>query len=42
MGKLEDGKVFDSSYDRGKPFTFKVGVGQVHIGHQTLKNKCCS
>lgn len=32
VGKLEDGKVFDSSYDRGKPLTFKIGVGQVIKG----------
>lgn len=28
-GKLEDGTVFDSSYKRGKPLTFRVGVGEV-------------
>ena len=27
-GRLKDGKVFDSSYDRGKPVEFKAGVGQ--------------
>lgn len=32
IGKLEDGKVFDSSYDRGRPLTFKIGVGQVIKG----------
>ncbi|MCO5584571.1 hypothetical protein L7F22_038501 [Adiantum nelumboides] len=32
IGKLEDGKVFDSSYNRGKPLTFKIGVGQVIKG----------
>ncbi|KAM1694130.1 hypothetical protein ACFX2K_033540 [Malus domestica] len=26
VGKLENGKVFDSSYNRGKPLTFRVGV----------------
>ena len=31
VGKLEDGKVFDSSYSRGKPLTFRVGVGEVAI-----------
>lgn len=28
-GRLTDGRVFDSSYSRGKPLEFKVGVGQV-------------
>ncbi|XP_030467461.1 peptidyl-prolyl cis-trans isomerase FKBP13, chloroplastic [Syzygium oleosum] len=32
VGKLENGKVFDSSYSRGKPLTFKVGVGEVIKG----------
>lgn len=31
-GKLENGKVFDSSYNRGKPLTFRVGVGEVIKG----------
>jgi FKBP-type peptidyl-prolyl cis-trans isomerase len=28
-GKLESGQVFDSSYNRGKPLTFRIGVGEV-------------
>ncbi|CAM8940599.1 unnamed protein product [Rhodiola kirilowii] len=32
VGKLENGKVFDSSYNRGKPLTFRVGVGEVIRG----------
>ncbi|KAL3650949.1 hypothetical protein CASFOL_007352 [Castilleja foliolosa] len=32
VGKLEDGKVFDSSYNRGKPLTFRAGVGEVIKG----------
>ncbi|BBN01301.1 peptidylprolyl isomerase [Marchantia polymorpha subsp. ruderalis] len=31
-GKLENGTVFDSSYNRGKPLTFRVGVGEVIRG----------
>uniref|UniRef100_A0A0F7GZF0 peptidylprolyl isomerase n=1 Tax=Cypripedium formosanum TaxID=53042 RepID=A0A0F7GZF0_9ASPA len=32
VGRLENGKVFDSSYGRGQPLTFRVGVGEVIKG----------
>ncbi|ONK60978.1 uncharacterized protein A4U43_C08F24720 [Asparagus officinalis] len=32
VGRLENGKVFDSSYGRGKPLTFRIGVGEVIKG----------
>ena len=28
-GRLEDGSIFDSSYDRGDPLELKVGTGMV-------------
>lgn len=31
-GKLENGTVFDSSVQSGRPFTFPIGVGQVIKG----------
>lgn len=32
VGRLENGKIFDSSYNRGKPLAFRVGVGEVIKG----------
>jgi FKBP-type peptidyl-prolyl cis-trans isomerase len=32
VGKLKDGTQFDSSYTRGEPYTFVLGIGQVIDG----------
>lgn len=32
LGMLENGTKFDSSYDRGAPFTTKIGIGEVIEG----------
>jgi FKBP-type peptidyl-prolyl cis-trans isomerase FkpA len=32
VGTLTNGQKFDSSYDRGQPFTFRIGTGQVIAG----------
>ncbi|AYD90379.1 FKBP-type peptidyl-prolyl cis-trans isomerase [Actinomyces sp. 2119] len=32
LGQVWDGKVFDSSYDRGQPLSFQVGTGMVIRG----------
>ena len=35
VGMLEDGTKFDSSYDRGEPFNFQIGLRQVIEGWET-------
>lgn len=32
IGKLEDGKVFDNTYEKGRPFSFVLGKGKVIKG----------
>ncbi|TQE12384.1 hypothetical protein C1H46_002037 [Malus baccata] len=41
MGKLTDGTVFDSSFERGDPISFELGTGQVIKGwDQGLLGTC--
>ncbi|KAL6506525.1 FK506-binding protein 15 [Orobanche gracilis] len=40
MGKLTDGTIFDSSFERGDPIEFELGSGQVIKGHHFLLS-CC-
>jgi FKBP-type peptidyl-prolyl cis-trans isomerase len=32
VGTLTNGTKFDSSYDKGQPYTFRIGAGQVIAG----------
>lgn len=40
-GKLEDGTVFDSSYSRGQPISFQLGIGQVIQGWDQGLTRMC-
>lgn len=39
QGKLTDGTVFDSSYERGDPIEFELGTGQVIKGNSNGPNQ---
>ena len=38
-GTLTNGKQFDASYDRGQPFKFQIGVGQVGTYQDRLNSR---
>jgi hypothetical protein len=41
QGKLTDGTVFDSSFERNNPIDFELGGGQVIKGNSAATNKFC-
>ena len=41
LGILGDGQKFFSTYDSGKPFTFKIGVGEVIKGWDEDRDGSC-
>lgn len=42
QGKLTDGTVFDSSFERNNPIDFELGSGQVIKGKCAATNNLCS